>query len=796
MAQLNRNNITNLYLYGQLSTPTNLVDANLIRPKDAVSDVLVDVNDFMKTGAGRFAVGSQFELVQRFFVLNQVPPGTYTKFQVKDFFGRAFEEGFIGWNMQQFNYDDGVNDYLDRVWVYNSMAFQISDDAVFIVKENGEKRIENFAVHPRKGVPENFDFETSNPLTVIANAVVLPSIDPSGIGRKVNISFSDSSSVPRTTYTKESFFNDFNRSQSWNVNTPVALARLVSTSGEFINGLFNDGVTKFLYRNKPIVYGTVGADDISGFREVQSKSYPTLYKFKANGVVLLGGKGADTLTGGTDADILMGHEGNDKLTGQPFLSSGTKDNDTLDGGSGNDTLDGGDGNRDVAVFSDKFENYKYSISDSGIFGLGGKIITFTHNKGTQADGTDTLKNIEFAQFSDRIVPLPLKDGPKNTTKSDIYDNNGQLFASASLTLPTFMFDGDADYTLNLSSAQGTQYNFVYIIDVSGSMYGDPLEQAKNAYISLTNSLISSGIADTSRFAVIPFSSSASLNGPINPTQAISTIEGLSADGGTAFSNALDRAYQFFSGLPEGGTNVVYFLSDGVAGDNFSSNASALQSIADVRAYGIGYGIDFSQLNIVDSDDAVLLSNASDLSSEFNNSGFSADDIAKIDILVDGIVVETIQSDQLVDSALGLSFSGSVENLSVAIDAQNKVTAEVFFSNGTPSAKVDFTVGTGETYIASLDGGNPAALAVNSLAANTFLADVSSNSSPQNFTIASVDTDPFSKITEGTSGNDLIILGAIDLGANGGAGNDKVVGNNLDNILNGGVGNDSLFSTLR
>lgn len=46
MTQLDRNDITNLYFYGQLSTPANLVDANLIRPKDAVSDVPVDVKRF------------------------------------------------------------------------------------------------------------------------------------------------------------------------------------------------------------------------------------------------------------------------------------------------------------------------------------------------------------------------------------------------------------------------------------------------------------------------------------------------------------------------------------------------------------------------------------------------------------------------------------------------------------------------------------------------------------------------------------------------------------------------------
>ncbi|MCC5644827.1 hypothetical protein LC607_18150 [Nostoc sp. CHAB 5824] len=63
MTQLNINDITNLYLYGQLSTPANLLNDSLIRPENVVSKIDVDVKEFMKTGAGRFAVGSQFELV-------------------------------------------------------------------------------------------------------------------------------------------------------------------------------------------------------------------------------------------------------------------------------------------------------------------------------------------------------------------------------------------------------------------------------------------------------------------------------------------------------------------------------------------------------------------------------------------------------------------------------------------------------------------------------------------------------------------------------------------------------------
>ena len=103
--------------------------------------------------------------------------------------------------------------------------------------------------------------------------------------------------------------------------------------------------------------------------------------------------GKDTLNGGEDNDVLIGRRGNDSLLGGD-------DNDELNGGEGNDVLDGGAGT-DTAVFSDNFENYKYSIDPTT------EIIVFDHLRGTQTDGKDTLENIEFAQFSDRRVALPL-----------------------------------------------------------------------------------------------------------------------------------------------------------------------------------------------------------------------------------------------------------------------------------------------------------------------------------------------------------------------------------------------------
>lgn len=66
--------------------------------------------------------------------------------------------------------------------------------------------------------------------------------------------------------------------------------------------------------------------------------------------------------------------------------------DSFEGGGGNDSIDGA-GGQDKAVFSGDCLEYNISRSNSGT-------ITITHARGSRADGTDTLTNIETARFSD------------------------------------------------------------------------------------------------------------------------------------------------------------------------------------------------------------------------------------------------------------------------------------------------------------------------------------------------------------------------------------------------------------
>lgn len=59
--------IVSRYLFNQDTPPANLKDESLIRAENALGDpVLVDMNEFMTTGAGRFAGVERFNFVRNF----------------------------------------------------------------------------------------------------------------------------------------------------------------------------------------------------------------------------------------------------------------------------------------------------------------------------------------------------------------------------------------------------------------------------------------------------------------------------------------------------------------------------------------------------------------------------------------------------------------------------------------------------------------------------------------------------------------------------------------------------------
>jgi Ca2+-binding RTX toxin-like protein len=436
------------------------------------------------------------------------------------------------------------------------------------------------------------------------------------------------------------------------------------------------------------------------------------------------------------------------------------------------------------------------------------LITIEHIGGTYADGKDTLDGIEWGAFkgeqiplgnarlasepAPRIIPLPLEDGELETKSVKAVDttpspNTNDLPTPpyVSLTAPVAMLDGNVDFTLNISPYKpNIEYNIAYIFDTSASMDSGELLKAKNAYTDLTNYFINSGLAENINFGVVKFSRYATLYENLTAEQAISTIQGLTSSPaieGTKYNDALYQGMNFLSQSPiKGATNIAYFVSDGRSQTNFADpndvsyvyDAQNLRRVSNVQAFGIydstdPGGVTSSQINFVDSNNGVLVNNINDLSTELNKSGL-AGKVSQVNILVDDVVVDTIQASELTDGPLGLTYEGSVEDLDVSANAKNVITAEVVFNDNTATTAVDYTVTAGQGKLTD-SSGNP--------------IDESGNTSG--------DEDPFERMRNGGDSNDEITIGYADKGASGGAGADYIVGNKRDNTLDGGVGNDTI-----
>jgi len=135
--------MTNLYLYGQPTKPSNLVDDVLIRPKSETLPFNVDINEYMN-GPGRFATLDKFNIVQAFFdpsshplTDNNIPQGIYTKAQLNAYYG--FSEIWI--SITQSDYGIGDADFLTRAYIWQSTAFKLSDDTLFEVRADGSRHM-------------------------------------------------------------------------------------------------------------------------------------------------------------------------------------------------------------------------------------------------------------------------------------------------------------------------------------------------------------------------------------------------------------------------------------------------------------------------------------------------------------------------------------------------------------------------------------------------------------------------------------------------------------------------------
>ncbi|WP_437734242.1 vWA domain-containing protein [Sorangium sp. So ce1335] len=151
-----------------------------------------------------------------------------------------------------------------------------------------------------------------------------------------------------------------------------------------------------------------------------------------------------------------------------------------------------------------------------------------------------------------------------------------------------------------------------VLDVSGSMVGEPIARARDAARALVDRL-----AAGDDFSLVTFSSDAEVripDGPVGPRRAMikAAIDGIEARGGTNIGRGLELGYAQAAqpGIPDGAVKVVLLLSDGRANAGITSSErlsrlalDAFQGGVQTSTFGLGADYDGALMSAVASDGA-------------------------------------------------------------------------------------------------------------------------------------------------------------------------------------------------
>jgi hypothetical protein len=194
--------------------PANLKTDVLIRPvADGEVPLIVDVNEYMTIGGGRFMKVENFPFVRNFLASSdtvyqtKLQPGTYTADELLLACNKATKDqvakGTAG-RLSIKQYYLGVTDidYQDRAYIFGSESYKINPEARFIVNADGSREIRDIAVVP---VDDNFDFKSDSIPAQITNFLTKDRLDPSGIGRTVVIKYTGSITEKQNLTQKDSF---------------------------------------------------------------------------------------------------------------------------------------------------------------------------------------------------------------------------------------------------------------------------------------------------------------------------------------------------------------------------------------------------------------------------------------------------------------------------------------------------------------------------------------------------------------------------------------------------------------
>lgn len=171
----------------------------------------------------------------------------------------------------------------------------------------------------------------------------------------------------------------------------------------------------------------------------------------------------------------------------------------------------------------------------------------------------------------------------------------------------FLFYAEPGY--NVQQIRNIVRDFIFVIDVSGSMQGEKMEQARDALRFCVNAL-----DKNDRFEIISFHSSiSSFQGQLQTAHseaianALYFITNLRANGGTNINEALLTALKLKDRADERPTSIV-FLTDGLPTEGEQNINRILQNIKDTKkdfmrifSFGVGYDVNTFLLDKISAD---------------------------------------------------------------------------------------------------------------------------------------------------------------------------------------------------
>lgn len=181
----------------------------------------------------------------------------------------------------------------------------------------------------------------------------------------------------------------------------------------------------------------------------------------------------------------------------------------------------------------------------------------------------------FKNTSETVKELKIDNSDSSPQTADVYLIYRSIsYSDTQATLSHEKYikkntDNTYDITLNVSGTVGNEIkkkklDIVLLMDISGSMQGSKLTDAKNAVKSLTDELNTRADSIDARYKLVTFSSNANImtSNWIWGSDLYTIVSSLRADGGTNYDDGLSKTATAINDARLDADKIVIFLTDG------------------------------------------------------------------------------------------------------------------------------------------------------------------------------------------------------------------------------------------